>query len=64
MGILNMKTVTVTFVIENDRENSINYDIMEALDRSSLNAYPMYSWTTEKSTKQEVAWRKKYDSDR
>jgi len=58
----NMKTITLTFVIDDDQEKYVESAIEESLT-SYLNPFPMFGWFSTKPTKKEIAWRKKYDND-
>lgn len=58
-----MKTITLTFVIDDDDEGSLEHQIQNALEQE-LNSFPLFGWFKSKPTKKEVAWRKIYDNDR
>jgi len=58
-----MKTVTLTFVIDDEDEKDIETAVEESLT-SYLSPFPMFGWFSTKSTKKEIAWRKKYDNDK
>jgi len=51
-----MKTVTITFVVEDDEKECLDREIQEALENTDLKRYALRAWTDRKSTKQETTW--------
>lgn len=56
-----MKTITLKFVVDENDKKDIDKDIQKALE-NELNLIPLFGWYDKKSTKNEIAWRKRYDN--
>lgn len=58
-----MKTIVLKFVIGDADESAMDHEIQHVL-KGPLNEFPLMTWHTSKSTRQELAWREKYDAER
>jgi hypothetical protein len=54
-----MKTVVLTLVTEDDDLETMQHEIQDALENTSLGAFPMFSWKDRDATRTETKWYKK-----